>query len=497
MDILNRGSQSEFGKRHQFSKLSSVEQFQNTVPLSTWEDYAPAVKHIAEGERNLLFTEDTVQFLQTSGTNGQNKWIPLNQTAVSINSLVTCLRSYFRRRAVYQSPFFDKENSVGKGRVFLFSSPAHIGHSPCGIPIGYASGQTAKHTPDALKKMHISPDSSGAKNSTEQDALALYHALSCTDVVAAVGNNPRRFLALLQRAQKNAPAWIESLKNGQAPGLPEFSPLLAMAPHRARELELLHQEGAFWPKRYWPHMNLACFWLAGPMAPAIAELRPLLPKNTVLFDAGYGASEQKINVPLEAGTAFAPPALFAAFFEFLPQEGGAPVLLDELQDGGVYELVLTNYAGLYRYRLGDWIQVCQKTEKTPNIAFYGRVSECANLSGESVEAALLLQAALNACSELSVSLSGFALWPDAKTGRYHCYIELHKEETLPSFWPTVFDEHLQSLAAGYKRRRLDGSLAQPSATQMPSGWENARLSACQGAQTKTPTILKKPFPSNF
>ncbi len=496
--ILQEAAHSDIGKRYSFSKIDSVLQFQNTLPLTTWQNYEPLVRRMANGEENLLFCGKPIQFLQTSGSLGQNKWIPVSSVASQKTKLVNRLRTYFRRQAVLQAGLMSKRDALENDRVFLFPSSAHVGYSSAGIPIGYASGQTMQNSSATEKQMHLCPPFVFlVENAKEREALLLFYALSHPQVVAAMGNNPRRFLALLQQAHMHADAFTKAIESGTLPGFAKSSHPLPQNHTRAAELSALYKQGRFLPRHYWPHFNLACFWLSGPMAPAIEALRPLLPEKALFFDAGYGASELKINIPLTAHTAFAPPALFAGFFEFLPQNGSKPLLVHELQEGQVYELVITTYAGLYRYRLGDYIKVHGKTGQTPHISFYARVSEEANLSGESVNSALLLQAAKEACAAFSLTLLGFATWPRADKGLYECYVELLEEQTLPVQWAATFDERLQHLTKGYQRRRNDGSLSPPRATQMRNGWENTRLLALANSQAKTPLILKKAVEKQF
>ena len=47
-------------------------------------------------------------------------------------------------------------------------------------------------------------------------------------------------------------------------------------------------------------------------------------------------------------------------------------LLFKVERGQVYELVITNVSGLYRYRLGDVIKVTGFHEQAPNIQFLYR-----------------------------------------------------------------------------------------------------------------------------
>ncbi|CAE6053613.1 unnamed protein product [Arabidopsis arenosa] len=95
----------------------------------------------------------------------------------------------------------------------------------------------------------------------------------------------------------------------------------------------------------------------------------------------YGSSEGWIaaNVtpklsPEEATFAVIPNL---GYFEFLPvSETGEgeekPVGLTEVKIGEEYEVVITNYAGLYRYRLGDVVKIIGFYNNTPQLKFICR-----------------------------------------------------------------------------------------------------------------------------
>ena len=80
-------------------------------------------------------------------------------------------------------------------------------------------------------------------------------------------------------------------------------------------------------------------------------------------------------------------ALGAVHFEFLPvSELDAPrprcVHMSELRDGESYEIVISNHAGLYRYRLGDVVRIVGFEGKTPVFEFEYRRGNVLDLVGE-------------------------------------------------------------------------------------------------------------------
>ena len=79
LDWLNENKNTEFGKRYGFAQIKSVREYQKKVPLSVYDDYARDIERIIDGEKNILTARDTVYFCISSGTVGDEKYIPLTE----------------------------------------------------------------------------------------------------------------------------------------------------------------------------------------------------------------------------------------------------------------------------------------------------------------------------------------------------------------------------------------------------------------------------------
>ena len=79
LDWLNENKNTEFGKRYSFAQIKSVREYQKRVPLSNYEDYARDIERIIDGEENILTARDIVYFCISSGTVGDEKYIPLTE----------------------------------------------------------------------------------------------------------------------------------------------------------------------------------------------------------------------------------------------------------------------------------------------------------------------------------------------------------------------------------------------------------------------------------
>ena len=69
-------SHSEFGEAFGIHKLQCLEDL-HQLPIQDYSEYRPWIDRIASGEKNILSKEPTTGFMETSGTTGSAKWIPV------------------------------------------------------------------------------------------------------------------------------------------------------------------------------------------------------------------------------------------------------------------------------------------------------------------------------------------------------------------------------------------------------------------------------------
>jgi hypothetical protein len=109
--------------------------------------------------------------------------------------------------------------------------------------------------------------------------------------------------------------------------------------------------GTLLPRDYWPNLHLMAFWLSASVGHYIKDVKPLIPAATVFFDAGYGSSEARINIPSQPEDPAGTLSIYTAFYEFIPEKGGSPLLAHQLRDGQSYEIIITTWSGPYP---GGW-----------------------------------------------------------------------------------------------------------------------------------------------
>jgi len=127
-EILRRNRRSEFGRRHGFSSIRAVRDYQERVPLRDYDEYRADVNRIATGEMQVLTEEPVRLFEPTSGSAGAAKWIPYTSS----------LQNEFQRgiRAWVAGMFLHSPDLL-RGPAYWSVSPAEVSGpiTPSGIPV--------------------------------------------------------------------------------------------------------------------------------------------------------------------------------------------------------------------------------------------------------------------------------------------------------------------------------------------------------------------------
>ncbi len=450
-EMIAANKDTEFGKAHNFADIKSIDDFRKNVPLTDWEDYASYAERLQKGESDLIFPGKASFFYRTSGTTASYKFIPESE------------RETFARKAISRArntEIFVMTSPKAATRVFAFFNKSSLDKTEAGIPCGTASGRSSELvSPELQKRLTYVPQ---VVNEFEGDKL-LYMMLRCSiiysDVTALLGNNAKMLKNISDFAIAHADEIIEDIRNGgcrydMSDELKEMlKEQLTANPERADELQKLSSEGKFIPKYYWPQLMAAGFWLGGSVGVYVDEVRPILPDNTTYIDVGYGASETKINIPTKPNTPAGALSTFTCFFEFIPEEGGEPLLAHELQNGKNYELVLTTNAGLYRYRLKDLVHVDGFTGNTPNIYFLTKLTDVANLAQEKIPGSMLAKAVQEIAEEEGYGYQIAQVYPDPKQMSYVICLETTKEVEDAEKFAEALDEGLRKKLVQYDTYR--------------------------------------------
>ena len=223
-------------------------------------------------------------------------------------------------------------------------------------------------------------------------------------VVAPVSKSPEIFKESLARTLLQAEdleivsIWSPSFLTAQLNYICANRERLAgyLSEERSR---LLLQSKIPWAK-LWPHLKLISCWDSVTAADGADGLRNHFP-NVLVQGKGLLATEAPMTIPLIAAKGQVP-LLDEVFFEFEDNQGSL-YQLRELSVGETYEVIVSQKGGLYRYRMGDRIQVTHQYLQTPCLKFVGRGKDVSDLVGEKLHA----QFVSNVISQLSRSEASF------------------------------------------------------------------------------------------
>ncbi|MBI3967928.1 MAG: GH3 auxin-responsive promoter family protein [Chloroflexi bacterium] len=391
--IVARNAATDFGRRHGFAAIRSVEDFQGRVPLSAYEDYAPAIERIGAGERGVL-TRDPVLLLEpTSGSSAPTKHIPYTAG----------LKADFQRAiAPWIVDLYRRDPRLLLGQAYWSITPVARpnARTPGGIPIGFDAD--ADYLGKIQSRLVHSIQAVPPIVRLIDDVDAFYYVTllflvrSRRLTLISVWNPT--FLTLLTR--RLAACWCD-LAADVARGTIGCADRLGPDVHRAlagpnrpdrRRAEEIREAfrsgdspGAS-HARLWPALRLVSCWADAAAAGPAVELSRLFPQAQ-LQGKGLLATEGAVSIPLWGHGAVL--AARSHFFELLPadetgqiSEPAAPRLAHELEPGGSYGVVLTTSGGLYRYRLQDLVRVVGKHESAPVLRLVGRERHVSDHFGE-------------------------------------------------------------------------------------------------------------------
>lgn len=508
--ILELNGETAWGRDRGLNRLSTSDAFQD-LPLTTYRDYEPYVERIAAGEPNVLSREPVTYLALTSGTTGPQKMIPVTrrQTRIVVRHMFVPMGLALRSGVL--GPI--------RGRMLQVMTEHVSGTTAGGIPMGAATSGGLQRMGWMLGLIWTSPMSVvRVQDQAASRYLHLLFALGEEHLWTLICFFPSTLLFVLRDLQARASELLRDLADGTITrnlDLPtdvreEISRALQRQPARARALTTLLDQGRFTVHDIWPDVRAVLSASSGTFGFYVDQLRPFL-GGVPVFSPVYSASEAVIGVGVSLdrpGYVLCPSA---AYVEFLPLEeaddpAARPLALNQIETGQDYEVVLTTYTGLTRYRLGDVVRAVGWFGEAPVIEFVERRGQIINVVGEKTSEAQISRAFEDACREVGAAVVDYVVTPDATStpARYLLLVEgLGRGNDVASEVADVsallqsFERRLREVSPDYDDARRIGELAPMVAHVLaPGSFERFRdLRSSAGAspsQVKVPHVLPDP-----
>ena len=503
--VLAPNVDCEFGRRHGFDKIRTLEEYRRAVPIQRYDGFADLIERTAQnGEQGLLTGDPIKRFFLTSGSTSRAKYIPVTNRFV---------RNKSRTFGVYWSLVFGSHPAAKQGRMVTnFSDSGKAVRAPGGLPCSSESAYWAGVTrATQLKERPIIPKAIARIGDSDSRYYAIARILLEEHFAVIMTLNPSTILLLFQKVGQYAEQLIADIERGGIGDAVTVSDEVrqyvadnyAGNAERADELRALHgTDAGLLAHSVWPQLALAICWRSPMLQPYIELLAPHF-SGVAQRDYILMASEGVMAVPVEDGRSGGAVAIGANLFEFVPEdeiESTDPTVLSphELEVGKTYVVVISNASGLYRYNIGDVVRVVRFHERTPVIEFLHRAGSTCSLTGEKLTEDQVTAAVSDTASQLHLAVESFTLAP-AKEGfpHYVAMVELSKEasrDTLKQF-PRRLDEALEQHNMEYGSKRSSQRLAPPELWLVrPGGYEERRRQRLAGGTSDSqikPTHLTR------
>jgi len=380
LSMIERNSETEFGKRHSFKDIHSLSDFQKDVALHNYNDFAPDIERMADGEPDVLFSGRAVAFERTSGSNFLNSArvdsgsSPRGNAARLIPYSAQSLQDFRSALLPWLATLIQEHGLTGSAYWSVSPAMRQPETTSGGIPIGLADHEyLGEDVAEDFAALSAVPAwVSGISVLSSWRLATLYHLLRAEDLSFLFLWSPTFFLSLLDGLHEAASDLRQLLREG---GIVDGHRLQA-EPDAASRLESCLQSGDF--RLLWPHLKLISAWADASAASYAEMLRQALPWAS-FQPKGLLCTEGIITVPDKENITTTVEG--CGFLEFLDQNG--KVLFEaELQEGSQYQVVMTTNGGLYRYLPGDQVLCAGRSKDKAVLRFMGRSELTSDLVGE-------------------------------------------------------------------------------------------------------------------
>ncbi|XWS11139.1 hypothetical protein CRYUN_Cryun38cG0058000 [Craigia yunnanensis] len=492
-EILSRNAHVEYLQRHGLNGHTDRQTFKKIMPVITYEDIQPHIDRIANGDTSpILCSKPISEFLTSSGTSGgERKLMPTIEEELGRRSLLYSLLMPVMNQFV---PGLDK----GKGMYFLFikseaKTPGGLVARP--VLTSYYKSSHFKDRPYDPYTNYTSPNETILCPDSYQ---SMYSQLLCglcqhKEVLRVGAVFASGFIRAIRFLEKHWPLLCNDIRTGiidaqitdqsvREAVMKILKPDPKLADFIEAECSKDSWQGII--TRLWPNTKYVDVIVTGTMSQYIPTLDyysnslPLICTMYASSECYFGVNLKPLCKPSEVSYTLIPTM---AYFEFLPvhrnngitnsisvpkslneKEQQELVDLVDVKLGQEYELVVTTYAGLYRYRVGDVLRVAGFENKAPQFNFICRKNVVLSIDSDKTDEVELQNAVKNALNHLlpfDATLAEYTSFADANKipGHYVLYWELSLNGITP-IPPSVFEDCCltieESLNSVYRQGRV-------------------------------------------
>jgi len=413
--LVKKAKDTEYGKKFDFKSLKTYKEFNERLPIVSYEDIYDKIEQSRKGVNNIFWPTPIKMFAKSSGTtNAKSKFIPLSPEALEDNH-------YAASKDLLCMYLNNNENSklfTGKGLRLGGSKEIYQNN---GTSFGDLSALLIENMP----------------------------------LWASFSSTPSNQVSLMGDWEQKMPAIIEETINQNVTslaGVPSWMLVLLN--------EILKTTGAAHIKDIWP--DLEVYFHGGvSFDPYLNQYRKIIPDDNFKYFEIYNASEgffaaqdrndhKDLLLMLNYGI----------FFEFIPMdaygnEEEKAVGLGEIEVGRNYAMLITTNSGLWRYKIGDTVRF---TSINPyRIKVTGRTKHHINVFGEEliIENAeiALKQSAIEHDVDIIDYTAGPVFMEGKEKGAHEWIVEFKSPPASLETFRQSLDDNLRALNSDYDAKR--------------------------------------------
>ena len=369
--LLADNKDTEFGKAHEFSDIYSWEEYVAKVPLSSYKDY----KGIADNpERYTVYP--IYKILSTSGSTGKQKYFPLSVEALNRYSSYVHEMPYYladaRGKSIHVSIFRSGNGNMNYLSATYFGWLNESGN----VDFDMFVGGSELCVSDEIENVPY---------------VKAWLMFSCPELEAIQSVYLYDIAMLMAWIEENWKELIQDMRHKRVTaiiGEKEKAALIRNLPDDKwlDELEAILSQGFDEPiiPRIWRNMKFVC-GVGGKMYELQESQIKRYIGNIPTYQFSYALSECIIAPAIEFGPAHYALLPRSAYYEFMTQNSKQVLTLDKVQIGETYELILSTFSGLYRYRTGDLIKIIRFEGETPVFEMVGKREQVISIAGEKTD----------------------------------------------------------------------------------------------------------------
>jgi len=453
--LISSAKDTEWGKKYNYSKIDSIEQFRKNIPIQDYDSLKPYIDRVRKGEQNILWNTDIKWFAKSSGTtNDKSKFIPVSEESLDdahYNGGRDMIAIHCNLNP--ETKLFTGKNLALAGSLV---SDYHNGYESQN---GDLSAIVINNLP-MWAEFFRAPDLSIALMDKWDDKLEQLAETTINENMVSLAGVPSWMLLIMQR--------------------------------------VLEKSGKSSISEVWP--NLEVYFHGGVnFNPYREQFKKIFNNSTMNYLELYNATEGFFGIQDQRNSDELLLMLdYGIYYEFIKasdvgQENPQTLRLDEIELNVNYAPIISTNAGLWRYMLGDTIKFSSLHPFRFRIT--GRTKHFMNAFGEEVIVDNADKALAIACEKTNAQIKEYTAAPifmnENSSGAHEWIIEFEKAPNNIGYFTEIMDNALKSINSDYEAKRFNNlALREPIIRIAPSGtfykWLESKNKL--GGQHKVPRL---------